>query len=174
MTEVNAEDTVTIRRYRPEDSGACRGLWEELTEWHRRIYDGPDIGGPDPGRRFDSHLDRVGPDHIWVAEMDGRVVGMAGLIPGDEAELEPIVVSEPFRGSRIGRRLAETVIAAVRDSGIRQLRVRPVARNDLAIRFFHSLGFDILGQAELFMDLGPRDRQRGRAGERLAGEDFRV
>jgi GNAT superfamily N-acetyltransferase len=112
---------------------------------------------------------------MWVAELEGRVVGMAWLISREqEAELEPLVVSEPFRGRGIGRQLVEAVIEAVRGSELRQLTVRPVARNDLAIRFFHGLGFDVLGQVELFIDLSPPHDQRWRAGERLAGRDFRV
>lgn len=169
-------DTVaTIRRYTSEDLESCRVLWVELTDWHRRIYQSPSIGGPDPGRHFDEHLSRVGPEHIWVAEADGRVVGMSGLIPSEaEAELEPLVVSESHRGLGIGRQLAEAVIEAARESGARQLKVRPVGRNEPAIQFFHELGFDIMGHIELFMDFGPVSRQDWRYGERMAGRDFRV
>jgi N-acetylglutamate synthase-like GNAT family acetyltransferase len=165
----------TIRPYSSEDLQACRSLWAELTEWHRSIYHSPEIGGPDPGCYFDEHLKRVGSEHIWVADMDGRVVGLAGMIPGEEeAELEPLVVSEPYRSRGIGQQLVETVIAAVRILGVQQLIVRPVARNELAIRFFHQKGFDILGRIELFMDLEPVDRQVWRSGERMANRDFRV
>ena len=65
----------------------------ELTQWHRDIYASPEIGGSDPGRQFDEHLERVGPENIWVAELDGAVVGLVGLIPDDvQPELEPLVV----------------------------------------------------------------------------------
>ncbi|MFQ5950893.1 MAG: GNAT family N-acetyltransferase [Candidatus Geothermarchaeales archaeon] len=171
----NADTIAAIRRYKPGDIEWCRALWVELTEWHRQIYQSPSIGGPDPGRHFDAHLSRVGPEHVWVAELDGRVVGMAGLIPGrEEAELEPLVVSESHRGLGIGRQLAEAVIKAAREGGVRQLKVRPVSRNETAIRFFHKLGFDILGQVELFMDLGPVGSREWRYEERMAGRDFRV
>jgi hypothetical protein len=49
-----------------------------------------------------------------------------------------------------------------------------VARNDAAIRFFHGLGFDVLGQLELFVDLVPQEKRRWRRGVVLAGRDFRV
>jgi GNAT superfamily N-acetyltransferase len=166
---------VTICPYAAEDLAACRALWEELTEWHRHIYESPEIGGPDPGRHFDEHLEQVGAENIWVAEAGGQVVGLAGLIPGeDEAELEPLVVSEAYRGMGIGRQLAETVVAAARARGAQQLKVRPVARNERAIRFFHEMGFDILGHIELFMDFGPEEGQVWRLGERIAGRDFGV
>ena len=62
-----------IRTYQPTDLEACRRLWAELTQWHRDIYESPDIGGKDPGRQFDTHLDNVGAEHIWVAEIDRKV-----------------------------------------------------------------------------------------------------
>lgn len=175
MENQSTDPSITIRPYRPEDLESCRALWVELTEWHRHIYQSPGIGGPEPGRHFDEHLNRIGPEHIWVADAGGRVVGLAGLIPGEEeAELEPLVVSEPYRGLGIGRQLATAVIAAARARGVHQLKVRPVARNESAIRFFHELGFDILGHIELFMDFGPADRQLWKPGERMAGRDFSV
>jgi hypothetical protein len=66
------------------------------------------------------------------------------------------------------------VIEAARTRGVHQLKVRPVARNAPAIRFFHELGFDVLGQVELFMDFGPAARQIWQPGEQIADRDFRV
>ena len=42
---------VDVRGYAPADYAACRMLWAELTEHHRRIYEDPAIGGDDPGVR---------------------------------------------------------------------------------------------------------------------------
>ena len=162
----------TVRGYGPRDLEACRGLWVELTQQHRDIFASPKIGGEDPGRAFDEHLAKVGTENIWVAEFDGRVVGLAGLLP-DVPELEPIVVSKQHRRHGIGRQLAEVVISTARERGARQLQVRPVGRNVEAIRFFHELGFDILFQLELGMDLVDRERDPWIPGERLAGRDFR-
>jgi GNAT superfamily N-acetyltransferase len=162
----------TVRGYEPRDLEACRGLWVELTQWHRDIFDSPEIGGDDPGRAFDEHLAKVGAENIWVAEVEGRVIGLAGLIP-DPSELEPVVVSEAHRGHGIGRLLAETVVSAARERGARTIQVRPVGRNVEAIRFFHELGFDTLYRLELGMDLVERDREIWKLGERLADRDFR-
>jgi N-acetylglutamate synthase-like GNAT family acetyltransferase len=162
----------TVRGYEPRDLDACRGLWIELTQWHRDIFDAPEIGGDDPGLAFDEHLAKVGAGNIWVAEVEGRVVGLAGLIP-DAFELEPVVVSKQHRGQGVGRLLAEAVISAARKSGARTVQVRPVARNIEAVRFFHELGFDILDQLQLSMDLVDRDREVWEPGERVADRDFR-
>jgi N-acetylglutamate synthase-like GNAT family acetyltransferase len=162
----------TVRGYEPRDLEACRGLWVELTQRHRDIFDSPEIGGEDPGSAFDEHLAKVGAENIWVAEDEGRVVGLAGLIP-DVPELEPVVVSKQHRGKGVGRLLAEAVISTARERGARQLQVRPVGRNVEAIRFFHELGFDILFQVELGMNLIDRERDTWRPGETLAGRTFR-
>ena len=168
-------DQVNIRNYRTDDLAACRALWVELTEWHRQIYDSPQIGGTDPGRKFDEHLERVGHEQIWLATSGGDVVGLVGVIPGESAsELEPIVVRERWRGRGIGRQLAESVIGEARAAGLRQLLTRPVARNAPAIRFFHGLGFDALGQLELVLDFRPPSEQVWRPGATIADRDLRV
>ena len=166
---------VEVRNYRPADLAACRSLWVELTEWHRQIYGSPEIGGADPGRKFDEHLERVGAQRIWVATIDGEVVGMVGVIQTeDEIELEPIVVSEQWRGRGIGRQLAERIVAEARAAGMGQLLARPVARNAAGIRFVHDLGFDALGQLELVLDFRPAPDQVWRPGATIADRDLRV
>ncbi|MGD2200710.1 MAG: GNAT family N-acetyltransferase [Candidatus Bathyarchaeota archaeon] len=153
---------VIIRGYRPDDYDACRALWAELTEWHRRIYGDPDIGGPDPGAHFAPHLAKVGGDNLWVAVHEDAVIGLTGLMgEGDEAEVEPAVVSEPYRGRGVGRMLMETVIAEARDRGVKFLSVRPVARNVEAIRFFVDRGFTNVGHIELFIDFTDRQWREG-------------
>lgn len=175
LEDKRAQKPARIRSYRSEDHNSCRALWVELTQWHRKIYQSPGIGGSDPGQHFDEHLNRVGPENIWVADFDGKVVGLAGLIPGkQEAELEPMVVSEKYRGLGIGRQLTERVITAARNQGVHQLTVKPVARNKTAIQFFHEMGFDVLGRIELFIDLGNAENQIWRSAERLGGVEFRV
>jgi GNAT superfamily N-acetyltransferase len=164
---------MTIRGYRAGDLDACRALWVELTQWHRDIYEAPEIGGDDPGSAFDAHLEHVGGENVWVAEEDDRIVGLVGMIPGKtDLELEPIVVSAAYRGRGIGEALADYVISTARERGLRQVVTKPVARNADAIGFFHARGFQALGQIELVLDLvepGP-----WRPGETIAGLPFRV
>jgi N-acetylglutamate synthase-like GNAT family acetyltransferase len=163
----------TIRRYRPEDLEDCRSLWTDLTDWHRGLYAEPSIGGDDPGAGFDAHLAEVGPDRIWVAEQDGRVIGLAGMIvSGRKVELEPLTVRAGCRGLGVGRELAEAVVAAARKEGAGQVIVRPTGRNADALRVFHTLGFDVISRVELVYDL--TDDERWREGEELAGRTFRV
>jgi N-acetylglutamate synthase-like GNAT family acetyltransferase len=148
----------TIREYRPGDLDGCRELWRHLTQRHRDIYDDPTIGGGDPGPYFDEHyLADDKPVKVWVAELDGELVGLCGLLLADgEAQLEPIVVRDGLRGDGIGSELAQTAIAEAESLGVSAIVVRPVGRNDRAIRFFHREGFQVLDRVELAKPLKRR------------------
>ena len=167
--------TCNVRPYVETDREACRGLWRDLTQTHRDLYEDQSIGGGgDPGDYFDEHLEAAGAEHVWVAEVDGRVVGLASLLRPREGlgELEPIVVAPDERGSGVGRALAQQVIARARELRLRRMDVRPAARNEAAIRFFHELGFDTLGQLELMIYLEePKDWP---VRETVAGREFRA
>jgi len=146
-----------IRKYRDEDRERCRALWRELTEWHRDIYGDPTIGGEHPKDHFDKHLAEVGPEQLWVAVHDSRVVGLVGLIvKRKEAEIEPLIVSKTYRRKGIGKQLIETVVSEARNKGVRLLSIGPVARNIKVIKFLYKQGFRNLGCIELFMDLSNR------------------
>jgi len=117
-----------IRKYQPRDLEQCRALWKELTDWHREIYQDPTIGGVHPEEDFNKHLTNIGPDLIWVAVHNSQVIGFTGLIiKGNEAEIEPVIVSKAYRRKGIGKQLVETVINQARNKGIRFLNVKPVA-----------------------------------------------
>lgn len=166
-----------IRSYLPADLETCRRLWVELTQWHRDIYESPSIGGDDPGLQFDAHLYRVGAARLWVAEDDGEVVGLVGLMTGAddeiEIEIEPVIVASSHRGQGIGGRLVDHVIEIARAEAHGTLSVRVVARNRDAIDFYHRRGFRVLGMLELLQDFREGERP-WRQGERLAGRDFLV
>ena len=168
---------LTIRGYQDSDLGVGRKLWEQLTEAHRIIYDSPGIGGDDPGLLFDEHLAKVGPENIWLAESDGKVVGMTGLQPGSDEgslEVEPIVVVPEARGLGVGKALIEHLVEVIKSKGLRDLNVRAVGRNEDAIRFYHEMGFTTIGYVELFLDTTPEDNQIWRDGETIAGRRFKV
>jgi GNAT superfamily N-acetyltransferase len=140
-----------IREYTSGDLNACRALWKELTEYHRDIYDDRSIGGADPGQGFETYLAHPKRRGSWVAEVDGRVIALAGLlVQGEEGEIEPVVVSQARRSEGVGSALVRHIVAEARAMGIRYLSVRPVARNREAIAFFVGQGFDLLGHVDLF------------------------
>jgi N-acetylglutamate synthase-like GNAT family acetyltransferase len=165
----HAANTVTvpavhIRPYRPSDRNACLALWVELTERHRDLYDDRSVGSADPEGTLDEYLRT---SRAWVAERDGKVVGLAGAIGlGSKAELEPVVVTANARGQGIGRRLVRAAVSDALAHGAAHVFARPVARNLDAIRFFHACGLDVLTRVELATGL--------RAGEPRAASDQRL
>jgi GNAT superfamily N-acetyltransferase len=164
---------VIVRPYEETDHPACRSLWVELTEHHRRIYGDPTIGGDDPGAAFDDYLatpERVG---SWVAEGGGQVVGLTGLFDhGHSGEVEPVVVTAGLRGGGVGLALIQRVVEEASARGFEYLAIRPVARNTSAIRAFYAAGFRTLGaHVDLTMDLTER-RHTWLRGASLHGLDF--
>ncbi|MFX1476104.1 MAG: GNAT family N-acetyltransferase [Promethearchaeota archaeon] len=159
-----------IRQYEECDRAQCRRLWRELTEWHREIYREPTIGGETPEDAFDEHLAKVGPNNLWVAVHESRIIGLVGMIAEEkEAEVEPVIVSAAYRGRGIGQQLITTIIAVAQKRGYRFLNVKPVARNEAAIRFFYNQGFHTLGHVQLFIDFSGGS---WRPGLELFGYDF--
>jgi GNAT superfamily N-acetyltransferase len=164
---------LVVRSYASSDYPACRLLWVELTEAHRRIYEDACIGGDDPGSGFDSYLACAERVASWVAEAEGAVVGLTGLLDHQTSgEVEPVVVTERFRGRGIGRLLIDQVVAEAVSRGYEYLAIRPVARNVDAIRRFYDAGFRTLGgHLDLTMDLAQR-RHRWLQAAHLHGLDF--
>ena len=162
-----------IREYNSSDLEPCRSLWAEMTQRHRDIYNDPSIGGDNPGLEFDKHLEQVGPERIWIALLNKEIVGLVSLIhEGEQAEIEPIVVSSKHRGKGIGQRLLNAVIEEAKKLGVLCLSVKPVARNEDAISFFYNSGFRILGHIQQFMWLGPSAPDAWKPGPELFGKTF--
>jgi GNAT superfamily N-acetyltransferase len=164
---------VVVRGYADGDYSAGRMLWVELVEHHRRLYQEPSIGGDDPGAGFDDYLASAQRVSSWVADVDGTVGGLTGLLDhGASGEVEPVVVTESLRGRGVGRLLIERVASEAIAHGYEYLAIRPVARNVGAIQRFYDAGFHTLGgHVDLTMDL----TERGHSwlpGAHLHGRDF--
>ena len=163
-----------IRKYKKTDLVACQGLWSELAQRHREIYGDPSIGGKEPGLFFDVYIENTNLRGPWVAEVVGKVVGLGGLIVnGEEAEVEPLVITLQHRSQGIGRTLLHHIMQEARNAGVRFLSVRPVGRNVEAISFFVDAGFDIVGHIDLFQDLSGSVEREWKQGIEIHGIDLR-
>ena len=98
-------------------------------------------------RRFE-RLEAEPATWIYVAEADGRLVGLAGLrvltlIERDEpvGRLIALVVGEDVRGMGVGRALVEHVEERARAAGCIQLDVSWSDRREDAHAFYRRLGF---------------------------------
>jgi GNAT superfamily N-acetyltransferase len=155
--------TVSIRAYRPTDHNVCRGLWAELTELKRDLYDDPDIGGPDPEAGFEDYLTRLDLSGMWVAEdSEDGVVGLVGLIlNGRAGEVYPVVVTQGHRSQGIGTALLGHVAEQARKRALKQLVVVPDSRNITAIKVMNGAGYDTLASLRLTLDLTGGKPQSG-------------
>ena len=156
---------ITIRKYQYSDINSCRDLWAELNQRHRDIYNDQNIGGKDPRSYFDTYINNEKLRGPWVAEVDGQIVGITGLlVEGEEADVEPVIVSSKYRNFGIGKILIKHIVQEAKNYKVRFLSVKPVARNVEAISFFIDAGFNIIGQIDLFQDLSLNSKREWRTG----------
>jgi GNAT superfamily N-acetyltransferase len=94
------------------------------------------------------------------------------ILNGEEAEIDPVVIASTHQGHGIGRALLNCAIREARALGVRNLDVRPVARNLGAIRLYHRSGFRRLGCVELFMELQPSAAHAWKRGPELFCPSF--
>ena len=80
---------------------------------------------------------------LWlVAVLDGKVVGYIGSQTVlDEADMMNLAVVAEYRGRGVGRLLAEALITALRDNGVRCITLEVRDSNEAAVGLYSSLGF---------------------------------
>ena len=101
-------------------------------------------------RAFDA-IDGDPRQHLLVAELDDRVVGMLQIsyIPsltfqgGERAQIEGVRVEAGLRGTGVGRRMVERVIAEAARRGCRMVQLTTSEQRHAARRFYESLGFTV-------------------------------
>jgi L-amino acid N-acyltransferase YncA/DNA-binding transcriptional ArsR family regulator len=105
-----------------------------------------------PDRRA---LDRAWlPDHRWVAEADGGVVGWAAATPVSDRDAyvgvaeTSIYVGEGHRGRGVGKALIHRQVTAADDAGLWTLQTSIFPENRAGIALHQSAGFRTLGVRE--------------------------
>jgi GNAT superfamily N-acetyltransferase len=134
---------VTIRDPRPEDAEALAALIEEL-------------GYPTTAEATAERLARLeasDADRVAVAELDGRVVGLAAIheslsVEYDEpaAKLSAIVVDEEQRRRGVGEALVAEMEAEARRRGCCLIFLTTAERRRDAHAFYRRLGYEETGR----------------------------
>lgn len=100
-------------------------------------------------------LDKVWlPDHRWVAEIDGCVVGWAALSPVSSRECyagvaeNSIYVADGMRGRRVGKALLRIQVDAADEAGLWTLQTSIFPENRTSLALHHSEGFRTVGVRE--------------------------
>lgn len=84
-----------------------------------------------------------------LAEIDGEIIGYAtGSIlvvpawrPVKRLELENLIVTEKYRGKRMGEKLSQAVFELAKSLGMQRVMVAAYATNERAIKFYKRIGF---------------------------------
>ncbi|WP_093637832.1 GNAT family N-acetyltransferase [Streptomyces sp. 2224.1] len=135
-----------IRRYRASDQDVVTDLWSRAVQKAHPFLDGEDRGEQ---ARILREVDLVRTEN-WVAEREGSVVGLLGMLPGGDGDgsgdgpgagVGGLVVAPEAQGAGIGRELVEHAASL---HGALTLEV--FEGNGTARRFFARLGFTERGR----------------------------
>ncbi len=102
---------------------------------------------PWPPSAYAHELHHSPHSRLWVAEVEGRVVGFVVLwLVVDEAHVATLAVHPDFRRRGIARRLLETLLAAAREAGARLATLEVRAGNLPAQALYRRYGFQEVGR----------------------------
>ncbi|MDH3452884.1 MAG: GNAT family N-acetyltransferase [Gammaproteobacteria bacterium] len=155
-----------IRAREPHDRPAILACMREMQNWERTIDARLAAADDVIERLWREILQDCDVFHgtIFVAELDGRVVGYIGVlthVPQDHtdeidyvyAQVTDLVVLEQFRSQGIGTALLAQAKKHARDAGVHWLRINVLAGNPAAAALYRRCGFrdrEIVLEHDLF------------------------
>lgn len=148
---------LTLRHYKPADGEAFRTLNQQ---WIEKLFtlEAPDLAVLN---HPEEHILAPG-GAIFIAEIDGRIVGTCALIREEEGvyELAKMAVAEELRGSGIGRKILNYAIAEARRLGAHKLTLGSSSKLPNAIHLYENVGFRHVtahetpyARADVFMEM---------------------
>jgi L-phenylalanine/L-methionine N-acetyltransferase len=139
---------IGVRRASPGDAPALVELAEDVgREEGRWILTSDAWRSVGEERRYLKAARRHPDAAVFVAEVDGRVVGRLSLArdphpaSGHVADLG-LMVAEAYRRQGIGRRLLEQAVAWARVSDVEKLELHVFPWNEAALKLYESFGFE--------------------------------
>ena len=139
---------VTIKKLKPEDATTVAGLIKQLT---------PNIVAKN--KLADRLADLANGQNFqyFVAELNGRIVGFAGLawyeIPskGLISWVEEVVVDQNARGQGVGQALMDKLLKLAQDKGCVQVKL--TVANPVAQKLYEKLGFAVKDSLYMYKKL---------------------
>lgn len=88
----------------------------------------------------------------WVAELQGEIVGGAGIfptegLPDDTCELVKLYLNPNARGKGLGKLLINTCIDEARNKGFKNIYLESMPELSQAVRLYENIGFERLCNA---------------------------
>jgi ribosomal-protein-alanine N-acetyltransferase len=106
---------------------------------------------PWPERSFRFEVTDNPAARCWVAELDGRMVGMLVLwLIVDEAHIASLATHPDFRQQGIAKQLLVTALDHAYIEGARSAFLEVRAGNEVARRMYHKFGFEEVGLRERY------------------------
>ena len=108
------------------------------------------VAGKEWQRRKTRHIDAdvaANADGIFVAEIDGKVVGYITTRVDTEARIGGIpnyAVLPSFQKRGIGKRLVDTALDYLKDAGMECVRIETLEQNEVGKHFYPKLGFELV------------------------------
>lgn len=132
------QDHITIRRAEKKDCGAMLELIKELAEYSN---------SPEEVTVNFDHFVESGfgnkPEYwSFVAEADGKIVGFTlyyirySTWKGQRLYLEDLLVTEDWRGNKIGKMLFDRLIREAKEKNLHGMTWQVLSTNEPAIRFY--------------------------------------
>jgi N-acetylglutamate synthase-like GNAT family acetyltransferase len=83
-------------------------------------------------------------DRLWIAEMDGKMVGCIAIVgrPDAQAQLRWFLVHPDSRGQGLGGRLLSEAIQFCRQHGFKSIYLWTISNLKSAAHLYQSAGFD--------------------------------
>jgi len=133
-----------IRRIRPEDDPVVRQVLMDVLAEFEAVGEGFSDQDEELASMSAAYGDPTAA--YFVAELDGEIVGGAGVgpLPGAEphvCELRKMYLLPVARGHGIGRGLLETCLEAARRMGYRECYLETLAQMDRARDLYERFGF---------------------------------
>jgi L-amino acid N-acyltransferase YncA len=142
-----ATGDVTVRALEPGDWPAIRRIYSEGINTGTATFD-----TTVPSR---ASLDAKWlPDHRWVAERNGEIVGWTALSPTSTRDSysgvaeSAIYVADGHRGTGIGKALIRQQVMAADEGGLWTLQTTILTENRAAIALHHAAGYRTVGIRE--------------------------
>lgn len=147
MTEFDSQAPLTVRLAIPADAPAVHALILELAVFERLAHE---VVATEASTR-EALFGAVPSAEALVAEVGGEVVGFALYYPVYSTfagrtglYLEDLFVREGHRRGGVGRALMDGFLARARQRGCEKVEWRVLTWNEVAIRFYESLGAVVL------------------------------